>query len=907
MKTPLLIFLPLAATAAAHPQMDPAPREVVPIVKTLALDIDGDGRSELLAQGFDQILRSYKTDDQGRISDATDLAPPTPAGEFASSPAAMADLDGDGRRDIVGFRSPFSSQGSGCVVWYDLGGALFEAPVDIAPIDLFTHATAIAPADFDGDGDIDLFLYPEGPGTPAQGEGFEIFVIQNLGGGQFSAPSPVQSSSQRFYGARPGDIDADGDLDFVAISSDTDEITILRATGAQLQVETVSASLPYTVWLDVVDVDLNGSLDIVAQTLPNVASFAPTFIDVYRSGAAGTFLAPVRVAGSEGTLIDLYAFADVNGDDVHDLVAAPFTADAAGFFGLDVMVGDGAGQFATPVRSGLSSSLPRLLVVSDANSDGRDDVLSREDVGSTFGSDFQQLIRLSTVDAPASNASLSSPVSVSPGDLLAIQAAGDLNSDGLLDVVGTLRDDSGFGQPRVIWCRGNVDSDQLDFGGEVGIRGLPLLVADFNGAAPAGAGVLVRGSDLGPDLYLVQATENGQFLPPFPIGADVFDSLNPPVAVDWDGDGDLDIAGAAAVGASLQWLEQTAPGVFAPAAPLHVSSASNAYGTDFSFGDFNGDGVRDVAILTYSFFSITFSSRLGLGGGALDAEVMNQSAPSVLLVDDFDGDGFDDAAWQRPGPNRLEWLRGGPSGLDSNPAQVLIANLQGDGRVARVDFDGDFDLDIVVLNGSDGAIFGHANLGGGGYSATGVPVASDNPRPLAPTARQLLVADLGGDGDLDILTKDGLWRRNLRSGVRGDSYCDAATANSSGQPGRIVAVGSTEVARETLTLRASDLPRLSFGYFLTSQTAGAPMSVPGSSGLICLGGAVGRYSAPSQIQFSGLDQLFNLELDLSLMPTPNGLIQALPGSTWNFQAWFRDSSPMGATSNFTDAVAVGFQ
>lgn len=71
--------------------------------------------------------------------------------------------------------------------------------------------------------------------------------------------------------------------------------------------------------------------------------------------------------------------------------------------------------------------------------------------------------------------------------------------------------------------------------------------------------------------------------------------------------------------------------------------------------------------------------------------------------------------------------------------------------------------------------------------------------------------------------KDGLWRRNLSNGVRGDSYCGAATANSSGAPGRPLAVGSAAVAEENLQLRAYDLPPLSFGYFLTSQTASAPM------------------------------------------------------------------------------------
>ena len=47
-------------------------------------------------------------------------------------------------------------------------------------------------------------------------------------------------------------------------------------------------------------------------------------------------------------------------------------------------------------------------------------------------------------------------------------------------------------------------------------------------------------------------------------------------------------------------------------------------------------------------------------------------------------------------------------------------------------------------------------------------------------------------------------------------------------------------------------------------------------------------------------------IDALALPTPTGFVVAQPGETWNFQAWFRDSSP-GTTSNFTDAVSITFQ
>ena len=50
----------------------------------------------------------------------------------------------------------------------------------------------------------------------------------------------------------------------------------------------------------------------------------------------------------------------------------------------------------------------------------------------------------------------------------------------------------------------------------------------------------------------------------------------------------------------------------------------------------------------------------------------------------------------------------------------------------------------------------------------------------------------------------------------------------------------------------------------------------------------------------------SLQLDLLNTPTPAGPVAILPGETWYFTAWFRDSNP-GPTSNFTDAVSILFQ
>ncbi|MEM6671418.1 MAG: hypothetical protein AAF726_01160 [Planctomycetota bacterium] len=136
----------------------------------------------------------------------------------------------------------------------------------------------------------------------------------------------------------------------------------------------------------------------------------------------------------------------------------------------------------------------------------------------------------------------------------------------------------------------------------------------------------------------------------------------------------------------------------------------------------------------------------------------------------------------------------------------------------------------------------------------------------------------------------------------GSRYC-AAETNFSGGPASISAHGSGEVADNALTLRCSSMPQQSFGFFLASRTQGFAAQPGGSAGNLCLGGAIGRFQ--QDILNSGLGAVIELEVDLAALPQPTGPVAAVPGDTWNFSTWFRDTTSMGApTSNFSDAVQV---
>jgi hypothetical protein len=144
---------------------------------------------------------------------------------------------------------------------------------------------------------------------------------------------------------------------------------------------------------------------------------------------------------------------------------------------------------------------------------------------------------------------------------------------------------------------------------------------------------------------------------------------------------------------------------------------------------------------------------------------------------------------------------------------------------------------------------------------------------------------------------------HIQLATLGTSYC-TPNPNSRGVSGIQTVLGSNVVARNNVTLVASRLPLNAFGYFLASRNQGFVANAGGSQGNLCLSGAVGRFNG--NIFNTASSGSGTLHIDLQQIPSPSGLLSVLPGETWHFQTWHRDSVAGSATSNFTDAVSVTF-
>ncbi|MDF1836754.1 MAG: hypothetical protein P1V35_02700 [Planctomycetota bacterium] len=141
-------------------------------------------------------------------------------------------------------------------------------------------------------------------------------------------------------------------------------------------------------------------------------------------------------------------------------------------------------------------------------------------------------------------------------------------------------------------------------------------------------------------------------------------------------------------------------------------------------------------------------------------------------------------------------------------------------------------------------------------------------------------------------------------GVPAFQYCDS-NANSTGNMSTLLFAGTESLLENDFQIGVRNLPLNQFGYFLVSRNQGTGISPPGSQGILCIGGHVGRFNRPGEIVFSGTLGSALLSVDLADIPQPQGSVSIMPGETWNWQFWHRDSNPT-STSNFSDGHQVTF-
>ena len=547
-------------------------------------DLNGDGQPDLaVANEMSGDVTVYFQASGGGLNAMADRQLLGPAGGAPTS-LALADLNRDGRRDIVVSYAGIDQVG---LFTQDSMGVFTLAPDLIGDASSIASPVDVVVSDLDGDGDDDLAVSSQT--VPA----VAVF-LQSSSGAFSSAPDlslAMPSDTEGALRLAAVDLDGDGRTDLAAARGDALRLDMFYQSRpgdfrSQSTLLSDSATQENARFVQPGDFDGDGDLDLA------FANAREDHVSIYLQTNPGVFEPSANGVIGAGFFDGVLALAtgDLDGDGDLDLAAALTGASqlavayqtAPGEFTFDPMT-DIVGTFPLPFR-------PRSVAIGDFNDDGMLDLVSANAAGGNLTIFLQGPAGVfpSTPSFTLSNPGLTE----APNTVLALDLDGDGDSD------------------LAVANRGN------NFGVSGGSVAIFLQV---NGTFPTAPQVSIK--TLLPQSRMVDLA-----------------------AIDMDRDGDLDLVAADTFAGALLIVEQTSAGVFAlsgqpisipgtPISPISVEAA-----------DFNGDGLNDLAAVDR--FSNTTVVFLQYAPGLFRHDPLVALAPLApggitrsITAADFDQDG----------------------------------------------------------------------------------------------------------------------------------------------------------------------------------------------------------------------------------------------------------------------------
>jgi hypothetical protein len=391
-------------------------------------DVNGDGYPDLIVPGSSATYNVLLGSSAGTYSIASSIQVPasftlfckTITGATASSYAAVADVNGDGKADLVfvdGSLNPYLANGENAqnllpvyFVALSNGDGTFKAPLayafpQVAPtndfdVNLTVSGPVVADITGTGHGDIILGFDDTVGGTSVANPYIGGFlVLPGNGDGTFSATPILTTTSSSTTGptvATPQqisaliDVNGDKKLDLFTL---VDDFSVANGASNQLQLllgkgdgtfqtaanvnVTASGTQASTYSLLLSDFNKDGKLDLATLNETTAASQAQLAIAL--GNGDGTFQAPTlsNLRGGDAIRSSWIAAADFNADGNIDLALLD-PADLSGIY-----YGNGDGTFTSVPSNGnvcpkdlINVAAGGMSIATDLNKDGKPDILA---------------------------------------------------------------------------------------------------------------------------------------------------------------------------------------------------------------------------------------------------------------------------------------------------------------------------------------------------------------------------------------------------------------------------------------------------------------------------------------------------------------------------------------------------
>jgi hypothetical protein len=668
------------------------------------------------------------------------------------APFLVGDLNGDGKDDLI-LLQPYGDNcdrargngappvvipcGASVFVFLSNGDGTFAAPV-IYPVTPTSLRGGLL-TDVNGDGKLDLLGFDDS--TPANviellGDGTGVF-----GSGTVLGQLTTNTPGNMIF----ADFNGDGKIDFAG-QTESGQLQVTLATGAGAY---ANAPVNLTTTNGNYNACNSATGDLTGDGKPEIVSFNcnDNTVTVYVNQGDGSFATGVYYDNNSDQYQGLSdgAIVDLNGDGKNDVVA--INSDAGD---VSVFLGNGDGTLRVlPLSYDVGGYAWNTPLVADFNGDGLMDVVESDDL--------YNLVYLQGYGDGTFRAGVTNPLpnSFDQGAWTYSIATGDFNGDGIADVVaGQFHNDGSTGVAVYLGKGDGTFSAGVTYGQSN--RETIVAVGDFNGDGKLDIAAIDQNNNV-VEIFLGKGDGTFEVGGTFATSPGNQPSPEGLVVGDFNKDGKLDIAVANSNTQDVGVLLGRGDGTFAPAVSYPLSGFS---GYDIKAADLNGDGYLDLAVTAYTdgppAIAILLADSNTPGTFGTVQLVPVNGNPNNIALGDLNKDGkIDMAVTERSGatfngqieifmndgtgtfaaaPTAYQASTFGGAAGNSNPLDIQMFDMNGDGN-----------LDLVYLNDDWGTL---AVALGNGDGTIGAPAEFPSTEYVAGMA----LADVNGDGAMDVLT-----------------------------------------------------------------------------------------------------------------------------------------------------------